>query len=155
MRPAPNLVAPGRMWLLYPRRHRSSMWFKIVMPQAGDCHPRRTDCLKKASGKPLGLGGGLAGLAGLGFCAVVLSVATVRAGSPRAQAGLKSSLHLPPEQKPKAEEELFLLKFQQENDGFGRRSSQQTTPKYQDKTTVRAGVRRHFCLISCPYVSPV
>ena len=31
--------------------------------------------------EPLGLGSGLAGLATLGFCAVALSVATVRAGN--------------------------------------------------------------------------
>src|SRR6476661_5892407 len=31
--------------------------------------------------EPLGLGGGLAGLATLGFCAVALSVSTIRAGN--------------------------------------------------------------------------
>ena len=36
--------------------------------------------------EPLGLGGGLAGLATLGFCAVALSVSTVRAGNKKLSA---------------------------------------------------------------------
>ena len=86
--------------------------------------------------EPLGLGGGLAGLATLGFCAVALSVSTIRAGNkelsamealarrrrvhgeattqPR-QAALKPPLFPLIQNKTQARRKTFVSKMDEEN----------------------------------------
>ena len=87
--------------------------------------------------EPLGLGSGLADLATLGFCAVALSVSTIRAGNKELSAmealarrrrvhgeattpayrqdALKLWLARHPEQKPKPKKNFFVLKMDEEN----------------------------------------